>query len=85
MVNYVVISKSPKEARKSNSAQIGNHKYGICACSFNNGLLDIKNCVLGVSDDIAWMRALADKLNIYGVDSIHLFDIIEDELYSLRS
>lgn len=85
MINYVVIRKSATNTEKNETEQIGNYTYGICACSFFNGLLDIKDCVYDISDDIAWMKALADKLNLYDVDPIHLCDIIEDELYNVKS
>lgn len=79
MVNYVVIQKCagvPDE--------IDNHYYGICACSFSDGVLEIQNCVYNVSDDLDWLRALSDKLNNCDVDPIHLCEIIEDELYDIQ-
>lgn len=79
MTNYVVIKKSAKI-----SEQLGNRLYGICACSFAGGVLEIQNCVYDVSDDLAWLKALSDKLNRCDVDPIHLRDIIDDELYDLR-
>ena len=85
MINYVVVRKSAKDTEKNESAQIEKYTYGICACSFFNGLLDIKDCVYGISDDVDWLRTLADKLNQYDVDPIHLCDIIEDELYSVKT
>ena len=84
MINYVVVRKSAKGTGKNESKQIEKDTYGICAYSFFNGLMDIKNCVYGISDDLAWLRKLADKLNQYDVDPIHLCDIIEDELYSVE-
>ena len=80
MVNYVVIRKNGES-----SESIVNTTYGICACSLNGGLLEIKNCVYDISNDVTWLKAFADKLNQYDVDPIHLGDIIEDELYSTRT
>ncbi|MDY3845548.1 MAG: DUF6514 family protein [Eubacteriales bacterium] len=74
-----------KDTEKNESAKLDKYTYGICACSFFNGLLDIKDCVYGISDDVDWLRSLADKLNKYDVDPIHLCDIIEDELYSVKT
>lgn len=85
MTNYVVVRKGAKDTGKNESQQRKKDTYGICACSFFNGLLDIKDCVYGISDDVDWLRALADKLNQYDVDPIHLRDIIEDELYSVKT
>ena len=82
---YVVVRKGAKDTGKNESEQIEKYTYGICACSFFNGLLDIKDCVYGISDDVDWLRSLADKLNKYDVDPIHLCDIIEDELYNVKS
>lgn len=76
MINYVVIRKN---SEKSNA--IRNNTYGICACKFNDGMLEVVNCIYGISDDVAWLKALADKLNQYNADPIHLWNIIEDELY----
>ena len=47
MVNYVVIRKNGE-----NSESIVNTTYGICACSFNGGVLEIKNCVYDISNDV---------------------------------
>ena len=80
MANYVIIRKK-EESSESNKKD----SYGICACTFCGELLEIINCVYGISDDVVWMRALADKLNRYDADPIHLCDIIEDELYKKRS
>lgn len=80
MINYVVIRKNSE-----NATAIDNGTYGIGACIFRDGLLDILNCVYDISDDEAWLKALADKLNRHGVDPIHLCDIIEDELYNIRT
>ena len=85
MTNYVVVRKGAKDTGKNESQQMKKDTYGICACSFFNGLLDIKDCVYGISDDVDWLRALADKLNQYDVDPIHLRDRIEDELYSVKT
>ena len=82
---YVVVRKGAKDTGKNESEQIEKYTYGICACSFFNGLLDSKDCVYGISDDVDWLRTLADKLNQYDVDPIHLCDIIEDELYSVKT
>ena len=81
---YVVVRKGAKDTGKNESEQIEKYTYGICACSFFNGLLDIKDCVYDISDDVDWLRKLADKLNQYNVDPIHLYDIIEDELYRVK-
>lgn len=80
MINYVVIKK-----KSENSKAIKNYTYGICACIFSDGLIDVVNCVYDISDDVAWLKALADKLNQYDADPIHLCDIIEDELYNIRT
>lgn len=85
MTNYIVIRKSVKNTETRESEQIGHYTYGICAYTSFNGFMDIKDCVYGVSDDYNLMKSLADKLNIYDVDPIHLCDIIEDELYSVCS
>ena len=85
MFIYVVVRKGAKYTGENKSEQNDKCTYGICAYSFFNGLFDIKDCVYGISDDIDWLRALADKLNQYDVDPIHLCDIIEDELYSLKT
>ena len=85
MIIYLVVRKGAKDTGKNESEQIEKYTYGICACSFFNGLLDIKDCVYGISDDVDWLRSLADKLNKYDVDPIHLCDIIEDELYSVKT
>ena len=80
MVNYFVFKN---EAKKSEAH--GNGKYGICACIFSGGLLDIVKCVYDISDNIVWLRALADKLNQQRVEPIHLCEIIEDELYIAKA
>lgn len=80
MVNYVVIRNSAMTSNTNND----NHTYGICACSFTNGVLEILGCVDDVSDDLIWLKALSDKLNHNDVDPIHLGNIIEDELYTAR-
>lgn len=58
--------------------------YGICACLIGNGIIEIVRNTEGVSEDINWIKALADKLNRNDVDPVHLNDIIEDELYYMR-
>ena len=78
MVNYVIVRKSSKGAEP-----IEKSSYGICACSFCDGIFEIKDCIYDISDDAAWLKSLTDKLNLYGVDPIHLCDIIEDELYKV--
>ena len=78
MMRYYVIRKE-----KGTSSQEESDAYGICACVIDDGFLDILGCVENVSKDIAWTKALADKLNRYEVDPIHLPDIIEDEKYAL--
>lgn len=85
MINYVVIRKGAKNTLQNESAQIENYTYGICACSFLNGLLDIKDCVYDISDDVDWLKTLTDKLNLCDVDPIHLCDVIEDELYNAKT
>ena len=82
---YVVVRKGAKDTGKNESEQMESYTYGICACSLLNGLLDVKDCVYDVGDDVAWLRALTDKLNRYDVDPIHLRDIIEDELYNVKA
>lgn len=76
MVNYVVIKKGAESPESSK-----NDAYGICAYKSCGGLLEIIKSVYDISDDVDWLKALADKLNCYGADPIHLCDIIEDELY----
>lgn len=80
MINYVVIKNNSE-----NSKAIGNSTYGICAFIFRDGLFEIVNCVYDISGDVVWLKSLADKLNQYDADPIHLYDIIEDELYSIRT
>ena len=80
MVQYIVIRKN---AESSNSAE--NNTYGICAFMFSGGLIDIVNCVYGISNDLDWLKALADKLNQQHVEPIHLCEIIEDELYIAKA
>lgn len=79
MTNYVVIKNNTENSKASK-----NNTYGICAFMFSGGLIDVVRCVYDISDDIDWMKALADKLNKYDADPIHLCDIIEDELYIVR-
>ena len=45
---YVVVRKGAKDTGKNESKQIKKDTYGICACSFFNGLLDIKDCVYDI-------------------------------------
>lgn len=80
MINYAVIRKNTE-----NSEPVEHNTYGICACRVGDGLLEIIKCVWGISDDVAWLRALVDKLNRYDADPIHLCDIIEDELYDMKA
>ena len=80
MVNYFVFKN---EAKKSEAH--GNGKYGICACIFSGGLLDIVKCVYDISDNIVWLRALADKLNQQRVEPIQMCEIIEDELFLAKA
>ena len=58
--------------------------YGICACLIVNGIIEIVRNTGGLSEDVNWIKALADKLNRNDVDPVHLNDIIEDELYYMR-
>lgn len=76
MVNYYVISKNEKV-----SGQVGDTLYGVCACTLRDGVMEIQSCVYNVSSDLAWLKALRDKLNDGEVDPVHLGDIIKDELY----
>ena len=80
LINYFVFKNEAK-----NSEALGNGKYGICACIFSGGLLDVVKCVYDISDNIVWLRALADKLNQQHVEPIHLCEIIEDELYIAKA
>lgn len=80
LVNYFVFKN---EAKKSEAH--GNGKYGICACIFSGGLLDIVKCVYDISDNIVWLRALADKLNQQRVEPIQMCEIIEDELFLAKA
>ena len=80
MANYVVIRKSTE----ASDNKTGNNLYGICACSFTDGVLEIQNCISNVSDDLVWVKELSNKLNSYEVDPVHLRDIIEDELFAIR-
>ena len=79
MIEYVTIRKNAENIDK-----IKNNTYGICAYRVDDGLIEILNCVYEISDNIVWVKALADKLNQYDVDPVHLNDIIEDELYNIR-
>ena len=78
MVNYVVVNKNTESTETEDK-----NVYGICAWSLHCGLLEIRSCIYGISDDVTWLKALADRLNQYDVDPIHLRDIIEDELYKV--
>lgn len=80
MTNYVVIKNNPEKANRGGR---GN-TYGICACSFSDGVLEVKKCVNGISDDLIFLKLLTDKLNRNDVDPIHLENIVEDELYAVR-
>ena len=80
MVRYAIVRRI-----NNDSAQIEKDSFGICACSVSDGLVEIVSCVDNISDDIVWVRTLSDKLNQYEVDPIHLYDIVEDELYALRA
>lgn len=79
MIRYVVVRNNTES-----SGAIGKDTYGICACTYGGAVLDVVNLVYGISDDVVWLTSLADKLNLYGADPIHLHDIIEDELYKMR-
>lgn len=57
--------------------------YGICACTVDAGEIEIINGAYNISNDVVWLKALAKKLNQYDVNPIHLYDIIEDELYNI--
>ena len=88
MDKYAAIRISAKNTVQNVSEQTERYEncaYGICSFSYSNGLLDIKDCVCDISDDISWLRALADKLNLYDVDPVHFYDIIEDELYNIKT
>ena len=80
MTNYAVIKNETENTKAGQS-----NTYGICAFMFSGGLIDIVNCVYGISDDLDWLKSLADKLNQNDADPIHLCDIIEDELYNVRA
>ena len=75
MANYYVINRTDRA---------GDALYGVCACSLCNGVMEVHNCVYGVSDDMVWLKALRDKLNDGEVDPVHLDDIIADELYVMK-
>ena len=80
MIKYLII-----RTNEDKLDQLKKDTYGICACTIDSGLIEIINCVDKISKDIVWVRALADKLNQYEADPIHLNDIIEDELYYMRT
>lgn len=77
MVNYMVVKKDAEDTTTDNK-----DKYGICACTFSSGFIEVVKCYYDITDDISFLRSLVDKLNKYDADPIHLSDIIEDELYS---
>ena len=77
--HYVVIRKNVEASEPKE-----NHTYGIGVYRLCAGFLEIISCVYDISDDVAWLKALVDKLNLYDVDPIHLHDIIEDELYNVE-
>lgn len=79
-MHYVVIKRNPASVKA-----IKGSTYGICACTFSDGLLEVAKCVYDISDDMVWMKALADKLNKNDAEPVHLCDIIEDELYDKNS
>lgn len=76
MVNYYVISKNEKAV-----GQGGETLYGVCACTLHDGVMEVQNCIYGISGDLAWLKRLRGKLNDGEVDPVHLGDIIADELY----
>lgn len=78
MIRYLAIRKNAESFE-----QIQKKTYGICACKVDGELIEIVNCVDGISNNLIWVRAIVDKLNRCDVDPIHLYDIIEDELYTL--
>ena len=80
MMNYVVIQR-----HSANAKAIRGNTYGICACTLSDGMLEVASCVYDISDDMAWLKALADKLNQNNAEPIHLCDIIEDELCQIRA
>lgn len=75
MVDYVVISRKAGEP-------IGNNDkmYGICACEKGIGYFEIINCIYGISEDLPWIKDMADRLNRNDVDPIHLSEIVDDEI-----
>lgn len=73
--NYYVINRTDRA---------GDPLYGVCACSLRDGVMEVHDCVYGVSDDLDWVKALRDKLNDGEVDPVHLGDIIADELYAMK-
>lgn len=76
MVNYYVISKNEKAV-----GQGGETLYGVCASTLHDGVMEVQNCIYGISGDLAWLKTLRGKLNDGEVDPVHLGDIIADELY----
>ena len=71
------------EATHINLEKIKKNTYGICACTVDAGDIEIINGAYNISNDVVWLKALAKKLNQYDVNPIHLYDIIEDELYNI--
>lgn len=80
MIQYLAIKKDEEDYKLTRQ-----NTYGICACVMDSGFIEILACVDHISKDIAWVKALANKLNQFDVDPIHLCDIIEDELYEMRA
>lgn len=80
MIKYAVIRKNAECLGK-----IEKNVYGICAYTVDNEWIDIINCAYNISNNFVRVRALADKLNQNDVDPIHLYDIIEDELYYIEA
>lgn len=71
MVNYYVISKNEKAV-----GQGGETLYGVCACTLHDGVMEVQNCIYGISGDLAWLKTLRGKLNDGEVDPVHLGDIM---------
>lgn len=53
MVNYYVISKNEKAV-----GQGGETLYGVCACTLHDGVMEVQNCIYGISGDLAWLKTL---------------------------
>lgn len=75
MINYIVFRKTSEKIEESKG-----DIFGIIACEYNDGLVEIVKSVNNISDDLSWIKALVDKLNSNNVDPIHLIEIIDDEL-----